>query len=213
MTKPRRAVRRVPVFHKIADGRVGNRIVASARPADIGNLIRIIAILQAFDEVFDKLGRHVAVAVRHRVAPKGNPDQHLALTVGADPPERSVFPLHQNVANAVEVVRCDGEVPDARLGHRRDRAPRIAGDVADHRRVHGHARAFTELSREAKQPHQFLWPAEARQFVQIHSVEGDLAASDRVEKLFTLAWRRDAARTDPRPKPLPRSRRNRAPAG
>ena len=119
----------------------------------------------------------------------------------------------QDVADAVEVVRRDGEILDARLGHGRDRAPGVAGHVADHGRVDRHARALAELRGVAEQPQQFLRPAEPGEFVQVHAVERDLAALDGVEELRALLSAASRCRNRSAAQSTSTFQTNRAPSG
>ena len=146
----RPAVRHVPFLDEITDGRVGHGVVALvAGPADVGDVVVEIAFLQRHAEVVNELGRHRPIDVRHRITKERHPNEHLAVAVRADPPEGLALPLRHRIADPAAFVRIDagGKIPDARLGHRRDRAPGVARHVADHRRCHRHARAFAELGR------------------------------------------------------------------
>ena len=126
--------------------------------------------------------------MRHRVAPERNPHQHLRLAIRSDPPKRLVLPLAQDRADAVEVIRRGVEVADARVRHRGDRAPRVAGHVADHHRINRSPGLFGELGGVAEEADQFLGAAQPGQLVQIHSAERHLAALHGVQKLRALRF-------------------------
>ena len=155
-------------------------------PSRVGNIVGIVAILEPFAEIRDKLRRHPAVAVRHGVAPERDPDQHLALAVRADPPKRLVLPFDHDRADAVKVVRGYRKISNPGLGHRCDRAPGVTRHIANHCRVHRRAALPAQLGRVAEETHQLLRPAESGQFVQVHPVEGDLAVSDGVDEFLAL---------------------------
>ena len=67
--------------------------------------------------------------MRHRVAPEWDPDEHLALSIRTNPPERFVLPLNEDIANAVALGQWQAVEQAPGVG--RKLAQRITAELKD----------------------------------------------------------------------------------
>src|SRR4029077_15296027 len=92
------------------DLRIGNGIVAVARPSNVGNVIRKFHVVEARLVISNPNFIGAVGSVRGAVTGPRNPNENAFLAAWRNPPERFVLPGFHQRADAVEPVRRRGKI-------------------------------------------------------------------------------------------------------
>src|ERR1700744_582548 len=179
----------IPVANKIADLRIGRGVVSMARPANVGDVVRVDHFVEAVLISSHPLLVELLRDVRERVTSPWNPHQNLFAARGRNPPERPILPGLHKCANAIEEVRRAGKIAYACLRHRSYRSPRVSGHVAHHGGIDFDAALLTELRSVLEESQQFFGAAESGELIRIRSLRRDLTLANGLDEGFLFGLR------------------------